>query len=85
MGLSGHTSVCEKLSVLVLKRWSLALTQEAEPHLPFLRISLAGLQPFLVQAALGQMVQLFCPGNTSLEPQGGWQKDGHVISSDRYV
>ncbi|XP_048654880.1 papilin isoform X2 [Marmota marmota marmota] len=47
--------------------------------------SLAGSQPFLVQAALGQMVQLLCPSNTSPEPQGGWQKDGHLISSDRYV
>ncbi|KAM5178036.1 papilin [Callospermophilus lateralis] len=48
------------------------------------RISLAGSQPFLVQAALGQMVQLLCPSNTSPEPQGGWQKDGHLISSDRH-
>uniref|UniRef100_I3M367 Papilin, proteoglycan like sulfated glycoprotein n=1 Tax=Ictidomys tridecemlineatus TaxID=43179 RepID=I3M367_ICTTR len=46
--------------------------------------SLAGSQPFLVQAALGQMVQLLCPSNTSPEPQGGWQKDGHLISSDRH-
>ncbi|XP_048654885.1 papilin isoform X6 [Marmota marmota marmota] len=60
--------------------------QPAPPsHGSSYRISLAGSQPFLVQAALGQMVQLLCPSNTSPEPQGGWQKDGHLISSDRYV
>ncbi|XP_015349106.2 papilin isoform X12 [Marmota marmota marmota] len=59
--------------------------QPAPPsHGSSYRISLAGSQPFLVQAALGQMVQLLCPSNTSPEPQGGWQKDGHLISSDRY-
>lgn len=53
------------------------------PPLP--RISLAGLEPSLVQAALGQLVQLFCQGGTSLDPHARWQKDGQPISSDRYV
>ncbi|XP_051052278.1 papilin [Phodopus roborovskii] len=48
------------------------------------RVSLAGSQPSLVQAAVGQAVQLFCPGNTSPEFQAGWQKDGQTISSNRY-
>jgi hypothetical protein len=49
------------------------------------RNSLADLEPSLVQATLGQLVQLFCPGDTSPEPQARWQKDGRPISSDRCV
>ncbi|ELV09874.1 Papilin [Tupaia chinensis] len=48
------------------------------------RIRLGGLEPALVQAALGQSVQLFCPEDTSLGAQAGWQKDGQYISSDRH-
>ncbi|XP_076407132.1 papilin isoform X1 [Peromyscus maniculatus bairdii] len=48
------------------------------------RISLGGSEPSLVQAAAGQAVQLFCPGNTYPQFQAGWQKDGEAISSDRY-
>ncbi|KAM6170913.1 papilin [Erethizon dorsatum] len=48
------------------------------------RISLAGSEPALVQGALGQSMRLFCPGDTSVEPQAGWQKDGQPISSDRH-
>ncbi|XP_047396271.1 papilin isoform X2 [Sciurus carolinensis] len=59
--------------------------QQVPPsHSSSYRISLTGSQPFLVKAALGQMVQLFCPSDTSLEPQAGWQKDGHLLSSDRH-
>ncbi|XP_008270321.3 papilin [Oryctolagus cuniculus] len=46
--------------------------------------SLAGSGPFLVQAALGQVVQLFCPGDLSPAPQAVWQKDGRPVSSDRH-
>ncbi|XP_062947956.1 papilin isoform X2 [Cynocephalus volans] len=53
-------------------------------HRSSYRISLAGLEPSLVQAALGQLVQLFCPDGTSPEPQAGWQKDGQPISSERH-
>lgn len=49
------------------------------------RISLGGSEPSLVQAAAGQAVQLFCPGNTYPQFQAGWQKDGEAISSDRCV
>ncbi|XP_020030715.2 papilin isoform X1 [Castor canadensis] len=51
---------------------------------PSYRNSLADLEPSLVQATLGQLVQLFCPGDTSPEPQARWQKDGRPISSDRH-
>ncbi|KAB1278245.1 Papilin [Camelus dromedarius] len=47
-------------------------------------ITLLGLEPSLVQAALGQLVRLFCPDDTSLDPHAGWQKDGQPISSDRH-
>lgn len=49
------------------------------------RISLTGVEPSLVQAALGQLVQLFCADDTSLDPHTRWQKDGQPISSDRCV
>lgn len=49
------------------------------------RISLTGVEPSLVQAALGQLVQLFCADDTSLDPHIRWQKDGQPISSDRCV
>ncbi|XP_019588925.2 papilin [Rhinolophus sinicus] len=48
------------------------------------RISLTGVEPSLVQAALGQLVQLFCAEDTSLDPHTRWQKDGQPISSDRH-
>ncbi|XP_021102348.1 papilin isoform X3 [Heterocephalus glaber] len=48
------------------------------------RINLAGSEPSMVQAALGQLIQLFCPTDASLESQAGWQKDGQPISSDRH-
>uniref|UniRef100_A0A8C5JYW4 Papilin n=1 Tax=Jaculus jaculus TaxID=51337 RepID=A0A8C5JYW4_JACJA len=47
------------------------------------RISLAGSEASLVQTAVGQLVQLFCPSDASLEFQAGWQKDGRPISSER--
>ncbi|XP_038401111.1 papilin isoform X3 [Canis lupus familiaris] len=56
----------------------------APSHSSSYRISLAGLEPSLVQAALGQLVQLFCQGGTSLDPHARWQKDGQPISSDRH-
>lgn len=49
------------------------------------RISLAGSEPSLVQVALGHLVRLFCPDDTSLDPHTRWQKDGQPISSDRCV
>lgn len=49
------------------------------------RISLAGSEPSLVQAAPGQAVQLFCPDNIPPEFQAGWQKEGRPISSNRCV
>ncbi|XP_045865199.1 papilin isoform X2 [Meles meles] len=49
------------------------------------RVSLAGQEPSLVQAAPGQLVQLVCQDDdTSLEPHGRWQKDGQPVSSDRH-
>ncbi|KAM4853982.1 papilin [Thomomys bottae] len=48
------------------------------------RVSLAGSEPLLVQVSLGQLVQLFCPGDALMDPQAGWQKDGRPISSDRH-
>ncbi|XP_058511180.1 papilin [Ochotona princeps] len=51
---------------------------------PSHRVSLAGSQPFLVQASPGQAVQLFCRGDPSAVPQAVWQKDGRPISSDRH-
>ncbi|XP_048218195.1 papilin isoform X3 [Perognathus longimembris pacificus] len=48
------------------------------------RTSLASSEPSLVQAALGQLVQLFCPGDAFMDPQAEWQKDGRPISSDRH-
>ncbi|CAK7315584.1 PAPLN [Vulpes lagopus] len=59
-------------------------TSPALPQLFLQGISLAGLEPLLVQAALGQLVQLFCQGGTSLDPHARWQKDGQPISSDRH-
>ncbi|KAL2789740.1 papilin isoform 3 precursor, partial [Daubentonia madagascariensis] len=53
-------------------------------HSSSYRISLASSEPSLVQAALGQLVRLFCPEDTYPEPQAGWQKDGQPISSDRH-
>ncbi|XP_053459395.1 papilin isoform X3 [Nycticebus coucang] len=53
-------------------------------HSSSYRISLTSSEPSLVQAALGQLVRLFCPEDTSPEPQTGWQKDGQHISSDRH-
>ena len=49
------------------------------------RISLAGVEPSLVQAALGQLVRLSCSDDTAPESQAAWQKDGQPISSDRWV
>ncbi|EDL02746.1 papilin, proteoglycan-like sulfated glycoprotein [Mus musculus] len=65
------------------------LDREARPavpptHSPSYRIRLAGSEPSLVQAAPGQAVQLFCPGNIPSEFQAGWQKEGRPISSNRY-
>ncbi|XP_014394827.1 PREDICTED: papilin [Myotis brandtii] len=48
------------------------------------RVSLAGAEPFLVQAPLGQVVRLFCPGVASMDPPTRWQKDGQPLSSDRH-
>ncbi|XP_027945697.1 papilin isoform X1 [Eumetopias jubatus] len=48
------------------------------------RVSLAGPEPSLVQAPRGQLVQLLCQDDTSLEPHARWQKDGQPISSDRH-
>lgn len=42
-----------------------------------------GSESSLVQAALGQVVRLFCPDDTSLDTR--WQKDGRPVSSDRWV
>ncbi|GAB1297604.1 Papilin [Apodemus speciosus] len=53
-------------------------------HSPSHRISLAGSEPSLVQAAAGQAVQLFCPGNIPPEFQAGWQREGRPIFSNRY-
>ncbi|XP_039739651.1 papilin isoform X2 [Pteropus medius] len=53
-------------------------------HSSSYRISLAGSEPSLVQAALGHVVRLFCPDDTSLDPHTRWQKDGQPISSDRH-
>ncbi|XP_023559166.1 papilin isoform X2 [Octodon degus] len=62
--------------------------QEVGPVLPSpsssFRVSVAGAEPTLVQGALGQPVQLFCPRDASLGPQAGWQKDGQPISSSRH-
>ncbi|XP_066134568.1 papilin [Saccopteryx bilineata] len=59
--------------------------QPAPPsHGSSYRISLAGSEPSLVQAALGQVVRLFCPGDTSMDPHIRWQKDGRPTSSDRH-
>ncbi|XP_075804680.1 papilin isoform X1 [Microtus pennsylvanicus] len=64
------------------------LGRDAGPPVPptrsSYRISLAGSEPSLVQASVGQAVQLFCPGHTSPELQTGWQKDGQTLFSDRY-
>ncbi|XP_021574040.1 papilin [Carlito syrichta] len=53
-------------------------------HSPAYRKSVVGSEPTLVQAALGQRVQLFCPEDTSPEGQAAWQKDGQPVSSDRH-
>ena len=39
----------------------------------------------MVQAALGQLVRLFCPEDGSPDPYSRWQKDGRPVSSDRWV
>ncbi|XP_021509217.1 papilin isoform X1 [Meriones unguiculatus] len=65
-----------------------ALGRDARPPVPptrsSYRISLAGPEPSLVQAAAGQAVQLFCPENTQREFQAGWQKEGRPVSSVRH-
>lgn len=48
------------------------------------RVTLAGSEPSVVQAALGQLVRLFCPERGSPDPHSRWQKDGQPISSDRH-
>ncbi|KAF4017622.1 hypothetical protein G4228_009177 [Cervus hanglu yarkandensis] len=48
------------------------------------RITLAGSEPSVVQAALGQLVRLFCSKDGSPGPHSRWQKDGRPISSDRH-
>ncbi|XP_054423289.1 papilin isoform X2 [Pteronotus mesoamericanus] len=48
------------------------------------RVSSAGSEPSLVQAALGQVARLLCPGGTSTDPHTRWQKEGQPISSDRH-
>ncbi|PNI84122.1 PAPLN isoform 11, partial [Pan troglodytes] len=53
-------------------------------HSSSYRISLAGVEPSLVQAALGQLVRLSCSDDTAPESQAAWQKDGQPISSDRH-
>lgn len=62
---------------------SLCQEQTCTSHLS--RNNLAGSEPALVQAAPGQAVQLFCPGNTAPEFQARWQKEGQPISSHRCV
>ncbi|KAI5232052.1 Papilin [Manis pentadactyla] len=60
--------------------------QEPAPpsHSPSHRTSWAGVEPALVQAALGQLARLFCPDDASLDPHARWQKDGQPVSSDRH-
>lgn len=53
-------------------------------HSSSYRISLAGVEPSLVQAVLGQLVRLSCSDDTAPESQAAWQKDGQPISSDRH-
>ncbi|XP_037357738.1 papilin [Talpa occidentalis] len=53
-------------------------------HSSSYRISLAGSGPSLVQAALGQEVQLYCPDDTTLDSRATWLKDGQHISSHRH-
>ncbi|XP_037688264.1 papilin isoform X3 [Choloepus didactylus] len=53
-------------------------------HSSHYRISFAGPEPSLVQAALGQPVRLFCPDDASPDAPAGWQKDGRPVSSDRH-
>ncbi|XP_054571909.1 papilin [Eptesicus fuscus] len=48
------------------------------------RVSVAGAEPSLVQAALGQAVRLFCPEVASMDLPTRWQKDGQHLSSDRH-
>ncbi|XP_070325697.1 papilin isoform X6 [Odocoileus virginianus] len=48
------------------------------------RITLAGSEPSVVQAALGQLVRLFCSEDGSSGPHSRWQKDGRPVSSDRH-
>ncbi|XP_060031479.1 papilin isoform X2 [Erinaceus europaeus] len=43
--------------------------------------SRAGSEPSLVQAAQGQLVQLYCPDSAS---RAGWRKDRQPIASDRH-
>ena len=44
-----------------------------------------GSEPSVVQAALGQLVRLFCSEDGSPGPHSRWQKDGRPVSSDRWV
>ncbi|XP_033706790.1 papilin isoform X2 [Tursiops truncatus] len=53
-------------------------------HSSSYRITLAGSELSLVQVALGQLVRLFCPDDSSLDPHARWQKDGRPISSARH-
>ncbi|XP_012579846.1 PREDICTED: papilin [Condylura cristata] len=53
-------------------------------HSSSYRISLAGAGPSLVQAALGQLVQLYCPGDNPLDFRAAWLKDGQPVSSGRH-
>ncbi|CAK6431941.1 unnamed protein product [Pipistrellus nathusii] len=48
------------------------------------RGSQAGVEPSLVQAALGQAVRLSCPDAASTGLPARWQKDGQPLSSDRH-
>lgn len=57
----------------------------ADPPSHLSRITLAGSELSLVQVALGQLVRLFCPDDSSLDPHARWQKDGRPISSARCV
>ncbi|XP_029093996.1 papilin isoform X3 [Monodon monoceros] len=65
------------------------LDRDAGPPVPLshsssYRITLAGSELSLVQVALGQLVRLFCPDDSSLDPHARWQKDGRPISSARH-
>ncbi|KAG8507748.1 Papilin, partial [Galemys pyrenaicus] len=66
-------------------RWGGDAGQPVPPsQSPSYRISLADSGPSLVQAALGQLVQLYCPDDTTLDSRAAWLKDGQPISSARH-